>query len=245
MAWALGGWFVSELNRASLADQVGERLLSMIRDEALLPGDRLPSESVLASQFGVSRPVIREALSHLKSLGIIGTQGGKQAVVRQVDARLPAIFFEYALSLKGADVLDLLEVRRGLEVQSVELAAARADAGHVERLRDLTGRMKGHLERYEIEAFVDLDVEFHRLIARSSGNALLVHLIEAIREPLRESVVVGLTSRRSSEEVLHIHRMHGEIVAAIADRDVELARAAMIEHFDKALVAIHQVRTRS
>jgi DNA-binding GntR family transcriptional regulator len=62
---------------------------------------------------------------------------------------------------------------------------------------------------------------------------------------LRESVVVGLTSRRSSEEVLHIHRMHGEIVAAIADRDVELARAAMIEHFDKALVAIHQVRTRS
>jgi GntR family transcriptional regulator, transcriptional repressor for pyruvate dehydrogenase complex len=233
---------MTSLNRDSLADQVGQHLLAMIRDQALKPGDQLPSEAALADRFGVSRPVIREALTHLKSLGIIATQSGKPAVVLQVDSRLPAIFFAYALSLDGAEVTDLLEVRRGLEVQSAALAAERATAADLSELRALTKGMKGHLERFEIPAFVDLDVAFHLGIARATRNNLLVHLVEAIREPLRESVLVGLTSRATADEVLHVQRMHEQIVDAIAGRDPRAAGQAMADHFDRALTAIHRRR---
>jgi len=233
---------VTALNRDSLADQVGQHLLAMIREQALKPGDHLPSEAALAERFGVSRPVIREALTHLKSLGIIGTRSGKPAVVRAVDSRLPAIFFATSLTLDGAEVTDLLEVRRGLEVQSAALAAERATPADVRKLRALTKGMKGHLERFEIPAFVDLDVEFHLFIARATRNNLLVHLIEAIRGPLRESVLVGLTSRATAEEVLHVQRMHVQIVDAIAARDPLGASRAMADHFDRALMAIHRQR---
>jgi GntR family transcriptional regulator, transcriptional repressor for pyruvate dehydrogenase complex len=231
---------VSTLQRASLADQVGRHLLAMIREQGLAPGDQLPSEAALADQFQVSRPVIREALTHLKSLGIIGTHSGKPAVVQQVDGRLPAIFFAYALSLKGVEPVDLLEVRRGLEVQSAALAADRVAPSELRRLEGLTRRMKRHLEQQEIEGFVELDVQFHLLIARASRNPLLVHLIEAIREPLRESVMVGLSSRRSAAEVQHVHHLHAQVVAAIAAHDAGAASLAMAEHFDRALVAIQR-----
>ncbi len=217
--------------------------MTMIRDQALRPGDHLPSEATLAERFQVSRPVIREALTQLKSLGIIGTQSGKPAIVQQVDGRLPAIFFAYSLSLRGAEVYDLLEVRRGLEVQSAALAAERASREEVDRLRATTDLMQRHLERSEIDAFVEVDVEFHLLIAMASRNSLLVHLVEAIREPLRESVRVGLSSRRSAAEVQHVHRMHEQIVEAIAARDARGAAAAMAEHFDRALVAVGQRRS--
>lgn len=233
---------MSTLNRDSLADQVSQHLLAMIRDQGLRPGDHLPSESALADRFQVSRPVIREALTHLKSLGIINTQSGKPAMVQQVDGRLPAIFFAYSLSLRGAEAYDLLEVRRGLEVQSAVLAAERASPEEVQRLTEMTDRMRLHLERSEIDAFVDVDVEFHLLIAQASRNSLLVHLIEAIREPLRESVRVGLSSRRSEQEVHLVQSMHEQIVAAIAARDAYGAGRAMAEHFDRALVAVGQRR---
>ena len=231
---------MSLLNRESLADQVGQHLLAMIRERGLAPGDQLPSEAALAHQFQVSRPVIREALTRLKSLGIIGTQSGKPAVVQQVDSRLPAIFFAYSLSLKGVEAYDLLEVRRGLEVQSASLAAERATAAEVRRLAALTERMKLLLERDEIAEFVDVDVEFHLLVARASRNKLLVHLIEAIREPLRDSVVVGLSSRRSTAEIQLVHRVHEQIVTTIAAHDGDAAGRAMAEHFDRALLAVQQ-----
>lgn len=234
---------MSELVRDSLADQLGRRLMSMIRERPLLPGDHLPSEAALARQYGVSRPVVREALSYLRSLGIIETQSGKPAVVQQVDARLPAIFFEYSLSLQGAEIVDLLEVRRGLEVQSAALAAGRANMAELRLMADVTKQMESHLERFEVEAFVELDVQLHLTIARASRNTLLVHLIEAIREPLRESVIVGLNSRKSRAEVLTIHRMHEDIVAAVTARDSRAASLAMAEHFDRALMAVHQVRS--
>jgi GntR family transcriptional regulator, transcriptional repressor for pyruvate dehydrogenase complex len=236
---------VSVLHRESLADQVGQHLLAMIRERGLAPGDQLPSEAALAERFQVSRPVIREALTHLKSLGIIGTQSGKPAVVQQVDGRLPAIFFAYSLSLKGVEVYDLLEVRRGLEVQSAVLAAERATVADIRQLEALALGMKRHLDRDEIDDFVELDVQFHLLIARASRNVLLVHLIEAIREPLRESVMVGLSSRRSAAEIQHVQHVHEQIVASIAAHDGDAATRAMAEHFDRALLAIHRRGTEA
>lgn len=231
---------MTELLRASLADQVAQRLLAIIRDQHLGPGDHLPPESALAERFGVSRPVVREAIGHLKSLGIVLTHSGKPAVIQHVDARLPGVFFTLSLSMTSAGVLDLLEVRRGLEVQSAVLAAERCCADEADAMRDVVARMKTHLDAGDVDAFVEQDVALHLLIATASRNSVLLHLIEAIRAPLRETIRVGLLSRATAAETQHIHRLHVRVVDAIAGHDATEAAAAMAEHFDRALIAIGQ-----
>jgi DNA-binding FadR family transcriptional regulator len=129
-----------------------------------------------------------------------------------------------------------------LEVQSAALAATRATPPEIQDMQTVVQHMKDRLDDHDIAGFVDLDVRLHLLIARASRNALLVHLIEAIREPLRESVLVGLTSRSSDDEVQYVQRMHEMIVVALAGRDATGAGRAMAEHFDKALMAIHRTR---
>lgn len=229
---------MTELLRVSLADQVAQHLLAIIRDQHLRPGDHLPAETALAEQFGVSRPVIREAIGHLKSLGIVATQSGKPAVILHVDARLPAVFFALSLSMTNAGVRDLLEVRRGLEVQSAVLAAERRDAGEADTMRDIVALMKRSLDAEDYDAFVEQDVRFHLVIAAASRNGVLSHLIEAIRAPLRATIRAGLSSRATRDEIQRIHHLHARIVQAIADRDPNEAAAAMADHFDRALNAI-------
>lgn len=231
---------MTELLRTSLADQVAQHLLTIIREQQLGPGDQLPPEVALAERFGVSRPVIREAIGHLKSLGIVLTQSGKPAVIQHVDARLPAVFFALSLSMTSAGVRDLLEVRRGLEVQSAVLAALRCTPDEVDAMHGVVVRMQPALDAGDYDAFVDQDVTLHLLIATASRNGVLQHLIEGIRQPLRETIRVGLLSRVTPEETRHIHGLHARVVEAIARRDPDAAAAAMADHFDRALTAIGQ-----
>lgn len=226
------------LRRDSLADQVGQHLLKMIRDQELKPGDTLPSEAVLTTMFGVSRPVIREALMHLKSLGIIETQSGKPSTIRRIDSHLLTIFFEYSMSLSDDESYELLEVRRGLEIQSALLAAQHATDSDVTNMQSIAKKLKTCLTKTDYEGFADLDVQLHLQIARSTGNMVLLHLIEAIREPMRRTILVGIESRSSTTEVQYLHELHERIISAIADRDEKEAGEAMAMHFDKALVSI-------
>jgi DNA-binding FadR family transcriptional regulator len=175
---------MTEIRRESLSDQVGQYLLALIREQNLKPGDTLPSEASLINRFQVSRPVIREALVQLKSLGIIETKSGKRPVVRSLDSRLLSIFFEYVLALNDAKVFELLEARRGIEIQSASLAAQRRTTAEIKKMQGILGQMKACLVKRDINGYVDLDVELHLQIAEASRNSLIYLLIEAIREPL-------------------------------------------------------------
>ena len=229
---------IPKLQRASLADQVAQHLLATIRQAGLAPGDSLPSEAALAERFGVSRPVVREAIGHLKSLGIVATHSGRPAVLQRVDARLPALFFALSLAHTDAGTTDLLEVRRGLEVQSAALAAHRRGSADVAAMHAVVTQLGRHLDEGDLDAFVDADVELHLLIATAARNGVLLHLIEAIRSPLRDTIRLGLESRSTPDDVQFIRVLHERIVAAIADGDATTAATAMADHFDRALLAI-------
>lgn len=226
------------LQRKTLADQVAQQLLQRIRAEAMGPGSQLASESELADSFGISRPVVREALGQLKSIGLIELQSGKRPTVQSIDGRLPRLYFELSLAMDSSGVLELLEVRRGLEVESASLAARRASDADCDRLERLAAEMKARLDAGDHQAFIDLDVQLHLSIASISANVMLYQLIESIRDPMRDSIGAGIAARNSQQELERIHALHLGIVAAIRARDNAAAARAMISHFDDALVSI-------
>lgn len=226
------------LERSTLAEQIARQLMSLIHDEELKPGDPLPSEIALTERFSVSRSVVREALVQLKSLGIVDIRSGRPPVVREIDNRLPSIFFKYSILLRDARAQELLEVRRGLEMQSAVLAARHASSDEIEAMQASTEAMGRALEKQKYREFVELDVKLHLQIASAARNQMLKHLVEAIREPVRDSIRVGMKSRKTKLELQYLHEIHREIVSAIAAHDETAASKTMAEHFDKAIAAI-------
>jgi GntR family transcriptional repressor for pyruvate dehydrogenase complex len=227
-----------ELERSTLAEQIGRQLMNLINEQQLKPGDAFPSEIALTEMFSVSRSVVREALVQLKSLGIVSVRSGRPPVVREIDNRLPSIFFEYSILLKNVKAHELLEVRRGLEMQSALLAARHATDEEIASMQDTTVVMEAALQKRGYDQFVELDVKFHLQVASSSRNKMLLQLVEAIREPVRDSIRVGVKSRKTEQEIQLLHDDHRRIVLAIAAHDEPAASEAMALHFDGAISAI-------
>ena len=111
------------LRRETLADQVARSLQQLIETRPIAPGEPLPSEAQLAATFGVSRPIVREALRTLEATGVIDVANGKGATVKPLTGELLSQFFRQASRIRVATRFDLLEVRKGLEVRSAILAA--------------------------------------------------------------------------------------------------------------------------
>jgi len=144
--------------------------------------------------------------------------------------------FRRAISLDHEHVLELLEVRRGLEVESAKLAAMRRRSDTCEAMRRLIASMR--LRVGEQQQYVEYDLELHLLIASATENSLLYHLIDSIRHSLAETMEEGLRQRISRAELEVVQRTHEAVVEAICAGDAAAAAAAMIAHFDDAVAAI-------
>ncbi len=218
------------LQRKTLTQQASEHLIEFIEAQGLQAGSWLPSEEQLARQLGVSRPVLREALRTLEATGIVAVVNGRGARVMPITSQVLADFFARAARSRREAILEVLEVRQGLEAQSVSLAAERRGVDDVAKLTDLAARMRAAMQ--DRPAYIALDVQLHLAIARASGNFLLFHLVESIREALEHAITRNADARPVTSE--YSQRLHEEIVDAIAAGDPVAARDAMTRHFAEA-----------
>lgn len=227
------------LRRDTLSGQLRDALLKDIQDRSLAPGDVLPSEAKLMERYGVGRQVVRESLQSLQATGVVEIVNGKGAVVRPLTSDPLQAFFARSMASEGERdrTVELLEVRRGLEVQSARLAAARATRDEIARIRELAGEMEGQEER-DPDRFASLDVQLHLAIAAAAGNQLLLLLVEAIRAPIRSTIEAGLHRQSRAGTTTRIDELHRAIVDAIAAGDADAAEHAMAEHFDVAVFAL-------
>jgi len=227
---------LTDLSRETLAQQIAQRLEKFIQAQDLRPGDLLPSEARLSEDFGVSRSVVREALKSLAAQGMIEVVSGKGAIVQPLDDRLLRLFFQRVIQFESATLIDLMEVRKPLEVQSAMLAAQRRTLEELARIAETVVAMRAHLD--DLEPYTDLDVEFHLLIAAATHNTIMLHLINSIRDPLKEVIREGLRRRDTKEQLERVQSLHEAIFAAIErGSDVEAGRA-MMQHFDEAVMAL-------
>src|SRR6266545_865279 len=219
------------VGRTSVVDSVIEQLESLIFD-SFAPGETLPSEGKLAEALGVSRLSVREASRTLAARGLLEISKGRRARVAAPNGGLVGDFFQIAVRRDPRALLDLLEVRRALEVHIAALAAQRATSGAIADMEMSINAMRA-AER-EFEAFHTADVRFHENLAAASGNRMLVFLIEAFAEPLRESRLRSFAGHRArGGGIDDVIEQHQTILDAVEARSPKAAAQAMRDHLQQ------------
>jgi GntR family transcriptional regulator, transcriptional repressor for pyruvate dehydrogenase complex len=226
---------LTKLRRETLAEQAIQGIMQLIQQRGLRPGAVLPSESKLAAEFGVSRPVIREAYKALAGMGVIEIVNGKGAVVQAFDSNRLRVLFVGAIEVNPETILELMEVRKGIEVESAILAARRRTPDELHRLQQIVSAMREHLD--DIETYIVLDVELHLQIASATHNWMMYSLVESIRSSLAQMVRAGYQQRKRDQHE-RVQILHELVVDAIARGDAEAAGHSMAMHFDDAAVAL-------
>jgi GntR family transcriptional regulator, transcriptional repressor for pyruvate dehydrogenase complex len=210
--------------------EVVERLAAEIGSGRLAPGARLPTEQELTAALGVSRTVVREAVAVLRAEGLVETRQGVGAfVVRDVQRRPFRIDPDGLRSL--AEVLLVMELRTGVEVEAAGIAAERANGKSRARIAKAIGAIEAAISRGE--AAVDEDFAFHQAIAETTGNPHFTRFLEFLGRLLipRQSVRVGLSNGQDQQSYLQaIQAEHRAIAGAIDSGDVPAARRAMRRH---------------
>jgi DNA-binding FadR family transcriptional regulator len=226
---------LTKLSRQTLTEQAVVGLMEFIQSNNLKPGDMLPSEAQLADSFGVSRPVIREALKSLAGRQVIQIINGKGAMIRPIDSDPLRGYFQKAIQFEPEALIELLEVRKGIEVQSARLAAERRSIEELVQLEQAVVGMREALD--DPEQCIALDLEFHLTIASCAHNAMLFYLLKSIREATKSTILEG-RSRKTRKELERVQVIHETIYQAIAEGRADQAASTMETHFDEAVLAV-------
>src|SRR5574343_1325707 len=175
-----------------ISDAVAASLERRILEGSLKPGDRLPPERELATEFGVSRPSLREAIQKLASKGMVQSRQGGGTYVTD---RLESTFFDPWQDMMGAHPNlreDLLEFRRMLEGQAAEWAAERATEADLTRLEQAFSTMTDAFASDDLERRSTTDIAFHQAVGEAAHNALIGHLSAALLRLMHDNIRLNL-----------------------------------------------------
>lgn len=221
--------------RQTLADQLYGQILEQIVSNKLKQGERLPSENRIATAFGVSRPVVREALRKLQEDGLAEARRGVGTFVRR---RPPEKLIEFATAGSVAGLMRAMEARITVEHATARMAALRASQ------KDLA-RIEATLQELEASMLartpsVEADYQFHRAIAAASGNDVFIQMLDCTRQAIEQGIDVAqkLTREGSQARVDTVMREHRQIFEAIRAGDSEAAGVSMSYHLLQARTRI-------
>lgn len=230
----------AKVQRVTLSEQVEGFIRDHITSQRIAPGDSLPSSVQLAEQFGVSRAIVREALKSLEAKGMITIANGKRPRVSPLTNQLLVDYFHRVSAERDATLIDLLELRKGIEMQSASLAAIRRTPQELDELWSLIERMRGSIGH--VEHYLDYDVSLHMAIARSSHNRMFAQIVDSIRVPMRDTQREGQVMDESAEMRESIQFSHEILVQLIDHQDPDGAARCMGMHFDGSIEAIQRTR---
>ena len=213
------------IEQRTMTELVSQRLVALLSDGALRPGDKLPPERELAQQLGVGRTTVREALKLLTLGGLLEARRGDGTYVRQSFTSFLSQQIEWPVLLSVQEVDKIVEVREALEVKASRLAAERATPEEVERIGIFRELLE--IEGRDIERETDLDLEFHHAIAEASHNELLSGLMLSLQNILHQYIAL---SNQMTDRLETTVTEHQAIYDAIAASDVDGAERAMSEH---------------
>lgn len=215
----------SELEVAGVAESVARRILELIKDGRLKPGDKLPTENELIKMLGVGRSSIREAKRMLGAMKLVESKPGVGSFVRQIDASSVISSDVAHLLLADEAASALQEARELLEPAAAALAAERAKAEDLLRIRGALQEMEKRVN--EAQSPYDAGMAFHLAIMRASDNPVLVNLYRPIMDLLTKHQRPLYERRADREEEL---RQHLQIYRSIEESDPVRARVTMCEH---------------
>lgn len=212
-----------------MSDQVFEQLKDLIFRGHLKPGKRLMTERELAQSLGVSRPTVREAINKLVAMHLLEHRQGQGTFVNPPDASADRNPLAAVINGGDASLMDLLEVRLGLECNAVALAAQRATEEDIRELERSVREMAVAVGDGNLGS--DDDITFHMAIAYASKNIVQIHIMKSLYDLLfhgiRENLQHLYTEPMNLAKVL---QQHTDVLDAVRRRDPDEAFAAMKRH---------------
>lgn len=223
----------NSIKKVPLSEEIAAQILRMIEEGRYLPGDKLPPERALATKLKVSRPIIREALKSLDQDGFIYIQHGSGVYVSE---QAPNIFFaplEDWLANSQDLVREFYKARLSFEPECAALASINGTEEQFKTLRKLVEDSFQALEENNLLLFVGMDIDFHAMVAEISGNRFFAKMLDSIinRETDLRKIILRLPG--------HFPRTiqgHLKLVEAIESRDPDIARQAMFDSINEALI---------
>ncbi|PLT34402.1 FadR/GntR family transcriptional regulator [Bacillus sp. V5-8f] len=217
---------------------VAEHLYESIKNGNLPPGTKLDSIEQLALNFEVGRSAVREALSALRSMGLVEMRHGEGTYVKHFDPSLMAIPLSNAILMNKDDIAYLFEVRKILETGAVAAAAEKRTKKDIADIEKALKAMKS--ARDDREKGEKADLSFHLAIARASKNPLLATLMNQVADmmaaAIRETRRILLYSTDNTVDTLY--QEHVTIFEAIKAEDESGAREAMSLHLSNVEVTL-------
>ena len=209
----------------SLVEQTTDRLLDLIKEKDYQVGDKLMNEYELAEALDVSRSTIREAVRSLATRNVLEVRQGSGTYISPKKG-VSEDPFGFSLVKDVAKLTaDLFELRYLLEPRIAELVAKRATAEEVAQLEKIVFEIESAIER-EDPKHLELDVEFHSMLARMSGNIAMDNLLPVINQSIH-LINANYTTRKMKSDTLHSHR---RILKAIQEKDPVTAYDEMMFH---------------
>jgi DNA-binding FadR family transcriptional regulator len=209
--------------RTSLVDAAIQQLRDQITGGAWPVGTKLPSEARLAQTLGMSRLSVREALRVLVHAGLLSTRQGDGTYVTATDESQVAL----RRRLDTAAAMDIIDVRRGLDLVAARLAATQRDDDDLAGMRAILKVRDVAARAGDLDGFADADVAFHLMVANAAHNPLLSDLYRSMSDALRDSV------RSMEQTALEPDSSHHDLLRAIEDRDAAGAVTVAVGILDK------------
>lgn len=232
-----------EIAPEKLASAVVRQIERLILQGILRPGERLPSERELSERLGVSRPSLREAVAELQDGGLLTTRAGAGIFVAEV---LGSAFSPALIRLFGSHdeaVFDYLDFRRDLEALAAERAAELGSDTDLAVIAAIFAKMEAAHQKRNPETEAALDAEFHMAIIEASHNVIMLHMMRAMFDLLRQGVFYNrqiMFRQKDTRDILL--DQHRAINAALQTRDPQGARRAIETHMSFVRVALTEDR---
>lgn len=229
-------------NAGTRTDRVSAVLMDKIKTGAFPVGARLPTEQVICERLGVSRTVVREAISRLKAEGLVEVRQGSGMIVRD-PGRAAALRLDIDPYASVEAVLRVTELRLGIEAEAAALAAQRRTRGELSAIKRALRAIDKAVEGRH--AGVDEDLAFHQSISRATGNPLYPPMTDYLKPFVHAAIQVTRSNEaRRHDFAAQVREEHFAIYDAIAARDAQTARQAVITHIQNAGARIQSADVR-
>lgn len=219
------------IRRPSTVDLVVDRITRVIKERGLQAGERLPGEHELVDQLQVSRPVLREALARLQSVGLVQIQRGRGTFVGNGTSLANCVrLLQSAVAISPQELRSYVELRSAIEVQAARQAAERATD---EEIAELTADLKQlDDDTLSYAEALEIDFRFHRRLIEIAGNPLMQNLMEVTYEFMLAQMARTTPSPRDNQLGRRLHRA---ILKGVREHDPDAAERAMRQHMQAVL----------
>ncbi|MCG8619705.1 MAG: FadR family transcriptional regulator [Desulfobacterales bacterium] len=219
----------NKIKLQKLTDEIADQLRTLIMDGKLSPGEKLPAERSLAEMLGVGRSSLREALNILQAQGFVETRKRRGIFVCSLGASIVSDPLQQVLEEDKDKLLQLYEIRKELEIATAAKSALQRRQTDLDQMKAVLDAMAEDAK--ETRLALERDLEFHQLIARSTGNFFRSHILKSIfdlSDAYLKFVVKHIVNDR--DHIDSVLAQHRRILDAIEARNPDEAGQAMADH---------------